>query len=148
MRRFFRPHISWSRESPVWPTSTNRLVDLANPRSLLITALCEYRDSFQDTRFTSRPRYAVGQIRITVIHTERKAQKTRKRTKRYVERIRDRTSKAGRAPESLESSPRATGTVLIRIADYDAQAFNETTAQSIEECRQYTKTPTVPWINV
>jgi magnesium transporter len=40
------------------------------------------------------------------------------------------------------------GTVLIRIADYDARAFNETTARSIEECRQYTKTPTVTWINV
>jgi magnesium transporter len=71
------------------------------------------------------------------MHTERKAQKTHRRT-----------SKAGRAPESLESSPGATGTVLIRIADYDARAFNETTAQSIEECRQYTKTPTVTWINV
>jgi magnesium transporter len=83
-----------------------------------------------------------------VIHTEIKTYKTRKKTKRYVKRIRDRTSKVGHAPESLEASAGAAGTALIRIADYDARAFNETTAQNLEECRQYTKTPTVTWINV
>ncbi|MGZ7193276.1 MAG: magnesium/cobalt transporter CorA [Halobacteriota archaeon] len=83
-----------------------------------------------------------------MIHTEKEAQKKRKKTKRYVKRIRDRTSKFGRAPESLEALPSTSGTALIRIVDYDARAFNETSAQSLEECHQYTKTPTVTWINV
>jgi magnesium transporter len=54
----------------------------------------------------------------------------------------------GHAPESLAASAGAAGTALIRVVDYDARAFNETTAQNLEECRQYTKTPTVTWINV
>jgi magnesium transporter len=83
-----------------------------------------------------------------VRHTETKAHTTHKRTKRYVQRIKDRTEKAGQAPESFVPPPRATGTTQIRIVDYDARTFNEAEAQTIEECGTYAKTPTVTWINV
>jgi magnesium transporter len=75
-------------------------------------------------------------------------QTTHKRTKRYVQRIKDRSKKAGQAPESFVSHTEATGTAQIRIVDYDARTFNEAETQSIEKCGEYAKTPTVTWISI
>lgn len=77
---------------------------------------------------------------IVVKHVEQRRTRA-KRTKRYVQRIRDRSKKAGQAPESLVSAPGAPGTVLIRVVHYDARTFNEAEVQSIEACGAYAKTP-------
>jgi magnesium transporter len=83
-----------------------------------------------------------------VRHTETDARVRRKRTKRYVQRIKDRSKKAGQAPESFVSPSGAAGTAQVRIVDYDARTFTEAEAQSLEGCDAYVKTPTVTWINV